>query len=215
MPAERRTSGRKAATQSRVEPYPTDLNAPETDKENQAPNSKPAAEKAKTAKAAKDAKAKKASHDADKPNLPSDYLAIPLEEIMNEVPIYDNVRPFLPSLSHPLTDIPQCATIRRKLTTLIQSPSNRIPGTNKKWSKAALCAEMRRLASMNHPIPCHNGQIDDTGPSVQALTRFLGHGGQMRGADSASYYWGNMLLEKVRVWKGEKETEGRRKARVE
>jgi hypothetical protein len=37
----------------------------------------------------------------------------------------------------------------------------------------------------------------------------------MGGADTESYYFGNMLLEKLRIWNGEKNTEARGKAEKE
>jgi hypothetical protein len=37
----------------------------------------------------------------------------------------------------------------------------------------------------------------------------------MGGADTETYYFGNMLLEKLRIWNGEKKTEAREKAEKE
>ena len=37
----------------------------------------------------------------------------------------------------------------------------------------------------------------------------------MGGGDSESYYFGNMLLEKLRIWNGEKKTKARENAEKE
>jgi hypothetical protein len=73
------------------------------------------------------------------------------------------------------------------------------------------------MASKNHGIKTHNGYWNDEGPSAPALTRFLNNTGKgkMAGGDSASYYWGNMLLEKLRIWKGDKKTPARLRAEKE
>ena len=67
---------------------------------------------------------------------------------------------------------------------------------------------------MNHSIRTYNGENND-GPSVPALDRFLHNQGLMGGGDSASYYWGNMLLEKLRIWNGEAKSASRKKAEAE
>jgi hypothetical protein len=57
--------------------------------------------------------------------------------------------------------------------------------------------------------------MEHTGPGVQTLTKFLKMTGGMGGADTKSYYYGNMLLEKLRIWNGEKKTAARIMAEAE
>jgi hypothetical protein len=74
--------------------------------------------------------------------------------------------------------------------------------------------EICAVADRHHAIKTHQG-MESTGPSVQALTRFLKQSGGMAGGDSKTYYFGNMLLEKLRIWNGEKKTPARVKAEKE
>lgn len=53
------------------------------------------------------------------------------------------------------------------------------------------------------------------GPSVKAVTAFMKKSGGMGGGDSETFYYGNMLLEKMRIWSGEKKTKSREKAEEE
>lgn len=156
-----------------------------TDKENHPPQQQ----------SPQDKRGNRGSKQSDR-DLPADYLDIPLEEIDGEVPIYEN-----------------CTSIRHKLNKLV-SDKVQIPGSNKTFNKTNLSKELKRLAEMNSPIKTHNG-VSNQGPSVPALDRFLKGKGSMGGGDSTSYYWGNMLLEKLRIWKGEPKTQTRKKAEEE
>lgn len=77
-----------------------------------------------------------------------------------------------------------------------------------------MAKELQLIAERHHAIKTHNG-MEDTGPSVQSLTKFLKRTGGMGGADTKTYYFGNMLLEKLRIWNGEKKTAARLKAERE
>ena len=41
------------------------------------------------------------------------------------------------------------------------------------------------------------------------LSKFLKKSGRMGGTDGPVYYWGYVLLEKIRIWEGEKQTKSR------
>jgi hypothetical protein len=71
--------------------------------------------------------------------------------------------------------------------------------------------ELCTIAHNSHPIKVHQGVLNN-GSSVNALTRFLKNSGGMGGGDTETYYWANVLLEKLRIWKGEKKTKAREKA---
>jgi hypothetical protein len=73
---------------------------------------------------------------------------------------------------------------------------------------------MQKIAQAHHPIGTTAGTRND-GPSVKALTAFLKKSGTMGGGDSESYYYGNMLCEKMRIWEGGKKTKTREKAEAE
>ncbi len=114
---------------------------------------------------------------------------------MNEVPCYDNA-----------------ATVRRKLNKLLSDKST-IPGTdNKKWSRASMASEMQELENRGHPVPYNKNA---NGPTVSSLTGFLKKTGNMGGGDSPCYYWGYVLLEKLRIYNGEKKSKPREKAEEE
>lgn len=74
--------------------------------------------------------------------------------------------------------------------------------------------ELCAIAERHHPIKTHQG-MEDTGPGVQALTKFLKNMGGMGGGDMKSYYFGNMLCEKLGIWNGEKKTPARVKTEAE
>lgn len=63
-----------------------------------------------------------------------DYRSIELEELKGEVPCYDNA-----------------TTVRRKLNKLITDKGT-IPGTNKKWNKSTMAAEMQELEKRGHAV---------------------------------------------------------------
>ncbi|CAD6586195.1 MAG: hypothetical protein ASARMPRED_002469 [Alectoria sarmentosa] len=130
------------------------------------------------------------------PNPPSttatsakgDYRAIDLEEIKGEIPCYDNA-----------------TTVRRKLNKLIADKGT-IPGTSKKWNKSTVAAEMQELEKRGHAVEYNRNA---NGPTPRSLGGFLKRSGQMGGGDSPCYYWGNAMLEKLRIYNGEKKSKPR------
>ena len=123
-----------------------------------------------------------------------DYRDIPLEEIKDEIPCFDNA-----------------TTVRRKLNKLLNDKSI-IPGTNKKWTQASMIGEMQELEKRGHPVKCNPIA---SGPSTRSLSNFLKKSGQMAGGDSPCYYWGYVLLEKLRIHNHEKKSKPRLKAEEE
>ena len=121
-----------------------------------------------------------------------DYRDIVLPEIKGEVPCYDNA-----------------ATVRRKLKKLLTDKST-IPGTNKKWSQASMAAEMQELEKCGHPVEYNRNAVN--GPTNGSLAGFLKKTGLMGGGDSPCYYWGYVLLEKLRIYNGEKTSKPRLEA---
>ena len=116
----------------------------------------------------------------------SNYLDIVLEEVKGEVPVYENA-----------------TTIRRKLNKLINDKAP-IPGSSKKFNKTSMAGQMAELKQKNHDIESTNN--NGGGPSANSLDTFLKKKGTMGGADSECYYWGNMLLEKLRIYNGQKKS---------
>ena len=108
-----------------------------------------------------------------------DYRDTPLDEIKGEIPCYDDA-----------------ATVRRKLKKLLTDKSI-IPGTSKKWTQAAMVGEMQELESRGHAVPYNQNA---TGPTARSLGNFLKKTGKMGAGDSPCYYWGNIMLEKLRIW---------------
>ena len=121
-------------------------------------------------------------------NKPSDFRTIPLDKVHGEIPCYDDA-----------------STVRRKLNALLTSKNN-IPGTSKKWSQAAMAREMEELERKDGAVEYRNNA---SGPSARVLGTFLKKTGKMGGGDSPAYYWGYVLLEKMRVWEGGKKTKTR------
>jgi hypothetical protein len=103
--------------------------------------------------------------------------------------------------------------VRRKLNALLDKKA-KIPGSDKTFNKTSLSKEMCEIAQRHHPVETTAGVRKD-GPSVKALTAFLKKSGGMGGGDSETYYYGNMLLEKMRIWSGEKKSKTREKAEEE
>ena len=133
----------------------------------------------------------KASPKADKSADQGDWRDIPLDEAKGEIPCYDNA-----------------ATVRRKLKKLLSDKST-IPGNNKKWSQASMTAEMQELEKRGHPVEYnHNAG----GPSPRSLGNFLKKTGQMGAGDSPCYYWGYVMLEKLRIYNGDKKSKPRLEA---
>lgn len=73
---------------------------------------------------------------------------------------------------------------------------------------------MCEIAQRHHAIETTAGHRA-AGPSVKALTAFLKKSGGMGGGDGESYYYGNMLLEKMRIWTGDKKTKAMEKVEAE
>ncbi|KAL8648791.1 MAG: hypothetical protein Q9226_005846 [Calogaya cf. arnoldii] len=121
----------------------------------------------------------------------SDFRDIPLDEFDGEVPCYDDA-----------------SVVRRKLNKLLTDKLN-IPGTNKKWTQAGMSKEMEELESRMGVVECHR---NSTGPSTRSLATFLKKKGKMGGGDSPAYYWGYVLLEKLRIWEGAKKSKPREEA---
>ena len=128
---------------------------------------------------------------ADKDANKGDWRDIVLDEIRGEILCYDNA-----------------ATVRRKLKKLLTDKSI-IPGTSKKWTQASMTAEMQELERRGHPVEYNKNAI---GPSVRSLGNFLKKSGQMGAGDSPCYYWGYVMLEKLRIWKGKKKSKTRLEA---
>ncbi|KAL9595981.1 MAG: hypothetical protein Q9219_006104 [cf. Caloplaca sp. 3 TL-2023] len=120
---------------------------------------------------------------------PTDYRSIPLPQIAGEVPCYDDA-----------------STVRRKLNLLLTNQSKTIPGTDKKWSQAAIAREMQELERRDGAVEYGKNSY---GPSARTLGTYLKKTGKMAGGDSPIYYWGYVLLEKMRVWEGGKKTKTR------
>ncbi|KAL2046869.1 hypothetical protein N7G274_000887 [Stereocaulon virgatum] len=125
---------------------------------------------------------------SDEITTKGDYRDIHLDEVKGEVPCYDNA-----------------ATVRRKLKKLLQDKST-IPGTSKKWSQASMAAEMQELESRSHPVEYN---LNATGPTARSLGNFMKKSGQMGGGDSPCYYWGYVMLEKLRIYNAEKKSKPR------
>lgn len=118
-----------------------------------------------------------------------------------------------PTLSSPhKTLTAQAAAVRRKLNALITKKTP-IPSTPTPFNKTSLSKELYAIAS-RHAIQSTAGLRND-GPSVKALTAFLKKSGSMGGGDSESYYYGNMLLEKIRIWSVERNSKARERAEEE
>ncbi|MCJ1459130.1 hypothetical protein MMC28_009507 [Mycoblastus sanguinarius] len=107
-----------------------------------------------------------------------DYRDIPLDEVKGEIPCYDNA-----------------ATVRRKLNKLITDKAT-IPGTNKKWTQAAMTKEMQELETRGHAVEYKHNAI---GPTARSLGIFLKK-------------TGNAMLEKLRIYNGEKKSKPRLEA---
>lgn len=105
------------------------------------------------------------------------------------------------------------AAIRRKLNALLDKKA-KVPGSTKTFNKTVLSKELCDIAHKHHPIETTAGNRAE-GPSVRAVTQFLKKSGGMGGGDSETYYYGNMLLEKMRIWSGEKKSKTREKAEEE
>ncbi|KAJ8110788.1 hypothetical protein OPT61_g6459 [Boeremia exigua] len=118
-----------------------------------------------------------------------------------------------PDLPDNYLDIKQASVIRRKLNALLDK-KEKVPGSDKIFNKTILAQQMCEIARAHHPIKSSAGTRAEE-PLVRALTAFLKKSGTMGGGDSETYYYGNMLLEKMRIWKGEKKSKAREKLEKE
>ncbi|KAI9670807.1 MAG: hypothetical protein M1829_004696 [Trizodia sp. TS-e1964] len=90
-----------------------------------------------------------------------------------------------------------------------------IPGSKKVFNVTSMANEMRLLKEAWDGPPIKSANPLAGGPSARALTVFKGKTGKMAGADSECYYWGNVLLEKLRIWNGQKKTKAQLNAEEE
>ena len=126
------------------------------------------------------------------PRFDGDWRDIVLEEKKGEVPCYD-----------------KASVVRTRLNKLIQEKRD-IPGSKKKRSQASMVEELKGLEARSHPV------ADETGHgavlNTKQMGKFLKQSGGMGGGDSPVYYWGTVLLEKLRIASGEKKTKSRKEA---
>lgn len=111
------------------------------------------------------------------------------------------------------TDNFKAAAVHRKLNSLLEKQV-KILGSNMTFNKTNLSNELCEIAQRHHEIETTAGHRN-AGPSVKALTAFLRKSGSMGGGDSESYYYGNMLFEKMRIRTGETKTMVKEKAEEE
>ena len=70
--------------------------------------------------------------------------------------------------------------------------------------------ELRGLEAFSHPVrdeTRHGAELN-----TRQLAKFLKQTGGRGGGDSPVYYWGTVLLEKLRIASGEKKTKSRKEA---
>lgn len=70
--------------------------------------------------------------------------------------------------------------------------------------------ELKGLEARSHPVADETGHRAEL--NTKQMAKFLKQSGGMGGGDSPVYYWGNMLLEKLRIASGEKKSKSRRDA---
>ena len=126
------------------------------------------------------------------PQFDGDWRDIVLEEKKGEVPCYE-----------------KASVVRTKLNKLIQGKTV-IPGSKKKWSQASMVEELKGLEARSHPVADETGHHAEL--NTKQMAKFLKQSGGMGGGDSPVYYWGNVLLEKLRIANGEKKTKSRKEA---
>ena len=103
------------------------------------------------------------------------------------------------------------STVRRKLNKLLAEKAT-IRGTRKAWNKTSMAAEMEGLEKRGPPVEYSGNFI---GPSVSSLGTFLKKSKSMGGGDSPCYYWGYVMLEKLRIYDGQRKTKTREQAEQE
>ena len=189
-------AARKSITSSCSEPYsktsPKNKSKSTEDKENVNPNHNTTSKSSRSSSKSSISSSKQSKTTSDL----SHWRTIPLEEKAGEIPCYDDA-----------------STIRRKLKKLVESKEPIPGGEGKKgkernWSNTTLADEMRALDE-------EMGAVRATDPNRSAglnagqVGKFLKKGGRMGGGDSPVYYWGNVVLEKLRVAGGERKGKGR------
>ncbi|KAF1980387.1 hypothetical protein BU23DRAFT_548536 [Bimuria novae-zelandiae CBS 107.79] len=200
---------------ARFAPYPSSAShgqpygsKPDENKENQASptpgslatkSSRPGNSKNASLPKPKSPPAKASTREPDRSGLPNHYLDIQLEEKPDtrgemEVPCYEDA-----------------AAVRRKLKALIEKKV-KIPNSNKTFNQSNLAKELQEVAKRTHPVRCYQSKMSSGGPSPRALSAFLKKTGTMGGGDSESFYFGTILLEKLRIWNEKKKTAAREKA---
>ncbi|KAL9612474.1 MAG: hypothetical protein Q9167_002946 [Letrouitia subvulpina] len=171
-----------ASTSARAEPY-----------SKKSPKSKSGEDKENVKPTSKSLKVAKSTAQFD-----GDWRDIVLQEKKGEVPCYD-----------------KASVVRTKLNKLIQEKKNipgskKNPGSKKKWSQASIIEELKGLEARSHPVADETGHGADL--NTRQMGKFLKQSGGMGGGDSPVYYWGNVLLEKLRIASGEKKTKSRKEA---
>ena len=73
-----------------------------------------------------------------------------------------------------------------------------------------MAAEMKELEKRSHPVEYNRNAVN--GPTHGSLQNFLKKTGLMGGGDSPCYYWGYVMLEKLRIYNGEKKSKPRLEA---
>ena len=101
--------------------------------------------------------------------------------------------------------------MRRKLKKLLTDKSM-VPGTDTKWTQAAMVREMQQLEDQMGAVPYN---ANATGPTARSLGNFLKKSGRMGAGDSPCYYWGYIMLEKLRIHNEQKKSKPRMKAEEE
>ena len=125
----------------------------------------------------------------------SDWREIELVESLGEIPCYENA-----------------SVVRRKLKKIL-ADKEVIPCSDgkKRWTQASMAAEMRQLEDWHGAVEYNR---NSSGPTARTLGTFLKKTGNMGGGDSPSYYWGYVLCEKLRIWRGEKKSKARKEAEM-
>ena len=75
-----------------------------------------------------------------------------------------------------------------------------------------MVAKMQELETRSHLVVYNKNAI---GPSASSLGNFMKKSGQVGGRDIPYYYWGYVILEKLRIYNGEKTSKPREKAEQE
>ena len=76
-----------------------------------------------------------------------------------------------------------------------------------------MVGEMQELEKRGHPVSYN---ANATGPTARSLGNlFLKKSGRMGAGDSPCYYWGYVMLEKLRISNGEKKSKLELKAEEE